>query len=104
MPSTASKKIEGFSTAITIEKNIDFQVGINAKDNKTAKDFANISNLGLGSPKAKVEEQAKQNEKFAPVLDVINSIRATSQGNNLMIRGQISFRGASRSSWTTCRA
>jgi hypothetical protein len=85
------KKIDGFSVAITIQKDIDFQVGVNAKDDKTAKEFANISNVGLGIAKAKLTEQAKDNAQLTPVLDVINTIRATTQGSNLLIRGQVSF-------------
>jgi hypothetical protein len=84
-------KIDAFSAAITIQKDIDFQVGVNAKDEKTAKEFANVSNVGLGIAKAKLKEQVENNAQLAPVLDVVNTIRATTQGANLLIRGQISF-------------
>lgn len=85
------KKVDGFSLAVTIQKDVDFQVDINAKDDKTAKEFANIANVGVALAKAKLTEQAKDNTQLAPVLDVVNTIRATTEGSNLLIRGQISF-------------
>ncbi len=84
------KKMDAFSLAVTIEKDIDFQVGVNAKDDKTAKEFANLSNVGLGLAKTKLKELAENNEQIAPVLDVVNTVRATTQGSNLLIKGQIS--------------
>jgi hypothetical protein len=84
------KKMDAFRVAITIQKDIDFQVGVNAKDDKTAKEFANISNVGLGFAKTQLKKQVEDNAQLAPVLDVIDTIRATAQGSNLLIRGQIS--------------
>lgn len=84
------KKMDAMSMAITIQKDIDFQVGVNAKDEKTAKDFAAASNFGLGMAKAKLKEQVENNAQLAPFLDVVNSIRATTEGTSLLIRGQIS--------------
>lgn len=85
------KQIDGFSAAVTIEKNIDFQIGVNAKDAKTATEYANLVKLGIGAAKAKVAEQAKQNEKFGPAVDVVNSLNATTMGANLVVRGQITL-------------
>jgi len=85
------KQIDGFSAAITIDKKVDFQVGVNTKDANTAKEYANLVTLGLGAAKAKVAEQAKQNEKFAPAVDVVNSLNATTTGANLVIRGHITL-------------
>lgn len=68
------KKMDAFSVAVTIQKDIDFQVGVNAKDDKTAKDFAAASNFGLGMAKAKLGELAKDNAQIAPVLDVVNTV------------------------------
>jgi hypothetical protein len=91
MAMAALQQVDGFSAAITIEKNIDFQLGINAKDAETAQKFAGMANAGLLVAKAKVAEQAKQNEKLAPAVDVMNTLRADAKGPNLVIRGQITF-------------
>jgi hypothetical protein len=91
MALAALQQLDGFSAAITIQKNIDFQVGINAKDAETAQKFAAMANGGLIVAKAKVAEQAKQNEKFVPVVEIVNSLRANATGPNLVVTGQITF-------------
>lgn len=85
------KKMEGFSAAVTIQKNIDFQLGVNTKDADTASQFALFGNAGLMAIKAKLNEAAKQNEKLAPAVEVLKTVEVNSKGANLMIRGQISF-------------
>jgi hypothetical protein len=85
------KSMEGFSAAITIQKDIDFQLGVNTKDNETAQKYAGVGNLAIGVAKMKIEEQAKMNEKLAPAVDIINSIKLTAVGPNLVVRGQITF-------------
>jgi hypothetical protein len=85
------KQIDGFSGAITIEKNIDFQVGVNAKNKETAAEYVGIAKLGIGAAKAKIAEQAKDNEKFGPVVDIVNSLTATTMGANIIVRGQITI-------------
>jgi hypothetical protein len=85
------KSMEGFSAAVTIQKDIDFQLGVNTKDNETAQKYAGIGNLAIGVAKMKIEEQAKMNEKLVPAVDIVNSIRLTAQGPNLVVRGQITF-------------
>jgi hypothetical protein len=87
----ALQQLDGFSAAITIQKNIDFQVGINAKDAETAQKFAAMANGGLIVAKAKVAEQAKQDERFVPAVEIVNSLRANAKGANLVITGQITF-------------
>jgi hypothetical protein len=90
------KKMDAFSLAITIEKDIDFQVGVSAKDDKTAKDFANLSNVGLGVAKTQLKKLVENMEQLAPVLDVVETIRADAKGSNLLIRGQISSEALSK--------
>jgi hypothetical protein len=87
------KTMEGFTMALTVQKNIDFQAGANTKDAKTAGEYAGLVNLFINGAKAKVAEQAKNNndEKSKLAADILNTVRATTQGNNLMIRGQITF-------------
>jgi hypothetical protein len=85
------KQMEGISAALTMQKDIDFQLSVNTKEEKTAMEYQNLVNLGLGVAKTKVAEKAKDDEKFAAALTVLNSIRATATGANLMIRGQITF-------------
>ena len=85
------KQLDGFSTAVTIEKNIDFQLGVNTKDNETASKYAGLGNLLIGAAKVKIGDEAKKNEKLVPAMEILNTIRVTSQGSNLVVRGQISL-------------
>lgn len=85
------KTMDGFSAAVTIQKDIDFQLGVNTMDAETAQKYAGIANLAIGVAKMKVAEEAKKNEKLAPAVDIVNSIRVTAQASNLVIRGQITF-------------
>jgi hypothetical protein len=85
------KQLDGFSTAVTIEKNIDFQLGVNTKDNETASKYAGLGNILIGAAKVKIGDEAKNNEKLVPAMEILNTIRVTSQGSNLVVRGQISL-------------
>jgi hypothetical protein len=84
-------KTEGFSAAITIQKNIDVQLGLNTKDAEKAQEFAGVVSAGLIVGKAKVADLAKQNEKLAPAMDVMNSIKINTKGTNLVITGTVTF-------------
>ena len=85
------KQMEGFSAGITIEKNIDFQVGVNTKDKDTASKFAAFSDKFIQDARGKVAKLAAQNEKLEPAVAVLQTLRAAAQGNNLMITGQVTF-------------
>jgi hypothetical protein len=87
----ALKNVEGFSAAITIAKDIDFQLGVNAKDAETAQQFAGMANAALILAKAEVTKKAKAQENLAPVVDIVNTLKADANGANLIIRGQITF-------------
>jgi hypothetical protein len=85
------KKMDGFSAAVTIQKDIDFELGVNTKDADTAKQAAMWGTLGLVGIKAKLADAAKDNEKLKPAVDVLNTIQINAKGANLMVRGQITF-------------
>lgn len=85
------KQMDGFSAAVTIQKNIDFQLGVNTKDNETASKYAGLGNILIGAAKIKIGDEAKKNEKLVPAVEILNTIRVTAQDSNLVVRGQISF-------------
>ena len=91
MAMAALEQVDGFSAAITIAKNIDFQLGINAKDAETAQKFAGMANAGLLVARAEIMKRAKDNDKIAPAVDVVNSIRANAKGPNVIITGQVTY-------------
>ena len=85
------KQLDGFSAAITVQKNIDFQLGVNTKDPNTAIAFAFLGNEGIKALKNKIADQAKDNAQLLPAVEILNTIRVTSKGSNLVVRGQITF-------------
>ncbi len=87
----AAPEVDGLSLSITVQKDLDVLLGVNAKDAKTAKQFAGLANAGIRAAREKVAEKAKEDEKSKLALDVLKTVEATAKGSNLMIRGQVSF-------------
>jgi hypothetical protein len=83
------KALDGLSGAITIDKDVQFQLGIAARDENTAMQLAQQANVGLLLAKGLAAQQAKKNADLLPLVDVANTLRATAQGNSLFLRGQI---------------
>jgi hypothetical protein len=91
MAIAALKQLDGFSTAVTIQRNIDFQIGVNTMDQETASKYAGLGNILIGAAKVKVGDEAKKDPKLVPAMEILNTIRITAQGSNLVVRGQITF-------------
>jgi len=86
------QQIEGVSGAIIIEKNVGFQIGVNAKDKATAEQFVKAGNGGLLLARAMIEKKKDEDPaKFGPAADIVKTLRLTSQGNNVLLRGEITF-------------
>jgi len=86
------QQIEGLSVAVTVEKDVAFQLGVNTKDKATAEQFAKAGNGGLQLVKLMAEKKRTEDpDKFGPVADIAKTLRLTSQGSNVMLRGEISF-------------
>jgi len=85
------KNIDGLSGAVTFGKDVQFQLGISAKDENTAKTLAQQANFGLFMVKGVVAQKAKEDQKLLPLVDVANTLRATAQGASLLLRGEITL-------------
>jgi len=86
------QKVEGVSGAITIDKNIGFQIGVNASDKATAEQFVKAGNGGLLLARAMIEKKKEEDPaKFGAAADIVKTLRLTNQGNNVILRGEISF-------------
>jgi hypothetical protein len=84
------QNIDGMSGAITIAKEVEFQIGVNAKDEASAKKMAQDGNGMLLGVKFLVSQQASKDEKLAPLVDVAKTLRLTNQGSNVLLRGTVS--------------
>ena len=83
--------LDGVALSIAVEKNINFQIGVNAKDKMTAEQLAKTSNAGVMMARAFVKKKAEDDTKAATALEIVNTLRVTSQNNNVLIRGEITF-------------
>ena len=85
------QNLDGVSIAITLSKDIQFQLGINAKDEATAKQTVQSSNLGLVMVRTLAAQKAKENEQLQPLVDIAKTLRISSEGTNVVLRGEISL-------------
>jgi len=84
--------IDGVSGAITIAKNIDFLLGVGAKDADTAKQYSQMGNDLLPLGKALLAQNVQKNKELAaPLMDVVNTLRLTATGSNVVLRGEVSY-------------
>ncbi|MFO0967129.1 MAG: hypothetical protein U0793_16305 [Gemmataceae bacterium] len=84
-------QIDGLSGAITLTKEVQFQLAVNTKDADTAQKMAQGAQLALGAVKAMVQEKAKTDEKAAIAADVLKTLRVTNMGPNILFRGEITL-------------
>ena len=87
----ALQGIEGLSGAITITKEVQFQLGVNAKDEAGAKKMAQDGTGMLLGVQFLIGQQAKKDEKFAPVVDIVKTLRITNEGSHVLLRGVVSL-------------
>ena len=85
------KNIDGISAALTLGKDIQFQLGVNSKDEETAKQMVGMGNFGLLAARTAVANKAKEDEKFQPLVDIAKTLRITSEGNNVVLRGEVTL-------------
>jgi hypothetical protein len=85
------QQIDGLTAAITLTKDIQFQLGINAKDQEAAKKTADGGNFGLIMIRTMVQQKAKEDERLLPLVDVAKTLRISSDGNNVLLRGEVTL-------------
>jgi hypothetical protein len=82
--------LDGLSAAVTLTKDVQFQLGINAKDAETAKKTVNSGNIALYTLSVLAAQKAKENADLQPLVDVAKTLQIVADGNNVMLRGEIS--------------
>jgi hypothetical protein len=85
------KSVDGLSVAVTLSKDVLFQVGINATDKEAAEQLAKLGNGFLIPIRGMIAQKAKEDPKFVPVGEVAQTLRIVNQGNNVVLRGEITF-------------
>jgi hypothetical protein len=83
------KKMAGVSAAITVGKDIDFQVGIGT-ESKEAADMLSGQAAGiLAFGKGMVAQKAKEDPKMEAALDIMKTMQTSVEGTTVLIRGQV---------------
>jgi hypothetical protein len=81
--------ISALNVSLTVTKSVNFELAINTKDKKSADEMAKLAEVGLAGAKLMLKKKAETDAKLQPAVDVVNSMRVTSQENNLVLRGEI---------------
>lgn len=81
--------LEAITASIAIGKDVDFQLTVGMQDAATAKQFAQQAVIGLAVAKEMVKQKASEDKRLEPAVDVVNSIRASADNTNLIVRGVI---------------
>lgn len=84
----ALQAIEGLSAALTITKDLQFQIGIGTKDNETANNLAKGANFGILLIKGVVAQKAQEDQKLMPLVDIVNTLRVTTMNSSVLFRGE----------------
>jgi hypothetical protein len=88
--------LEGLSAAVTLTRDVQFQLGMNTKDEETAKKAAAAANGGLFMVRTLAQQKAKEDANLEPLVDISKSLRITSKGNNILLRGEITTENLER--------
>jgi hypothetical protein len=84
------KSINGLSLTITVARDVQFELGISTKDEKSVQMLLQQTNFVLLFVKGLAATKAKEDERFRPLIDICNTLRASAQGVSLLFRGEVS--------------
>jgi hypothetical protein len=85
------KSIDGLSLAVTLTKDMQFQLGINTTNKEAADQFAKMGNQVLLMGRGFAAQKAKEDPKFIPVVEIAQTLQIASQGSNVVLRGEVSY-------------
>jgi hypothetical protein len=85
------ENVDGISMAVTIAKDIGLQLGINTKDAETAKQASGMLNFGVLGLRTAAANKAKEDPNLQFLVDVAKTVRVTTEGNNILLRGDITL-------------
>jgi len=90
MAGPALKMIAGFSAALTVGKNVDFQVGVGTEDKKAADVLSQQATGLIALGRTLVAQKAQQDPNSATALEIMRTLTASVEGTTVILRGQIS--------------
>jgi len=85
-----SEKVENITFSLTVGKDIKLALIVAAKSADNAKELAEEFKQGLDQAKGMVAILGGQDKKFAPAIEMVNSIKVATEGSNLTVKGELS--------------
>lgn len=86
----ALEKLDNVSLGITIDKDVKMAVNIAAKSADAAKELAQEIKDGLDTAKGFLAIAAGQEKRLAPVVDLVGSIKLSTDGNSVTLKSEVS--------------
>jgi hypothetical protein len=83
------KGIAVLNLNLAVDKNMSFELGITAKDKQSAEDMNRLTSVVLAAVRLMVKKKAEADPKYAPGLDIVNSLRVTGQDSTMILRGEV---------------
>jgi hypothetical protein len=83
--------VQGITGFLTLGKTVQFQAGVHTKDAQSAQQLTAVMTGLLELGKNAVNQKAKDDERAAPVVDIMKTLKLSSQGNQMVLRGEITL-------------
>ena len=83
------KTLAGFTAAITVNKNVDFQIGIGTKEKNAAEVLAKQINGLIMFGKGMVGQGAQQDPKAQAAFEVMQTLQVSTENTTVLVRGEV---------------
>jgi hypothetical protein len=84
------KEINVLNVGVTADKSLAFAIDVQTKDKQSTAEMVQLTSVALAGAKLLLKKNAEKDARWAPALDVVNSIHVTSQGTQFVVRGEMS--------------
>jgi hypothetical protein len=88
--------VSALNIAIKAEKNVNFELAVNSASKEAADQMVKLSSVGLAAAKLILKKKADGDAKYVPALEIVNTMKVTSQGNNFVLRGEMTAQTLSK--------
>jgi ribosome-binding factor A len=85
-----TEKIENVFLGFTVSKDVKLSIIVATKSADNAKELAEEVKEGLNQAKGFLALMAGNEKKLAPVVDLVGSIKVTTEGSNLLLKSEVS--------------
>lgn len=84
------EKMHNLTGGITVDEGIKAALVIAAKSPDNAKELSDHIKVGLDQAKGLLALLADQNKEIAPLVDTVGSLRVNTEGNNIVLKTEVS--------------